>query len=94
MILVQQQIENAQSGNNKDEETQLLQVQTWLIEALQQHAPPPLRFINKLLSLNTQEEALEMIKTQANELDKDILDIMQSVVQQLESDQLFLLILQ
>ena len=74
-------------GNNKDEENRLLQVQTWLIEALHLHAPPPLRFINELLSLNTQEEAIEMIKTQANELDKDILDIMQSVVDQLQSDQ-------
>ena len=87
MVLLQQLIENAQSDNNKDEETHLLQVQTWLIEALHQHAPPPLRFINELLSLNTQEEATAMIKTQAKELDKDILDIMQSVVDQLQSDQ-------
>ena len=87
MVLLQQLIENAQSDNNKDEETHLLQVQTWLIEALHQHAPPTLRFINELLSLNTQEEATAMIKTQAKELDKDILDIMQSVVDQLQSDQ-------
>ncbi len=87
MVLLQQHIENAKSGNNKDEENRLLQLQNWLIEALHQHAPPSLRFINELLSLNTQEEAIVMIKNKIKELDKDILDIMQSVVDQLQSDQ-------
>jgi hypothetical protein len=87
MVLLQQHIENAQSGDNKDEENRLLQLQNWLIEALHQHAPPSLRFINELLSLNTQEEVIAMIKNQIKELDKDILDIMQSVADQLQSDQ-------
>ena len=86
MLLLQQQIENAQSTNKKDEETHLLQIQTLLIDAIHQHAPPQLRFINDLLALGTREEAIVMIKTRAIEFDKDILDIMKSVADQLHSD--------
>ena len=86
MLLLQQQIENAQSTNKKDEETHLLQIQTLLIDTIHQHAPPQLRFINDLLALGTREEAIVMIKTRAIEFDKDILDIMKSVADQLHSD--------
>ena len=57
-----------------------------LIDAIHQHAPPQLRFINDLLALGTREEAIVMIKTRAIEFDKDILDIMKSVADQLHSD--------
>ncbi|MBH28380.1 MAG: hypothetical protein CL789_04000 [Chloroflexi bacterium] len=87
MLLLQQHIENAQSAGNKDEETNLLQIQAWLFEVLHQHAPPQLRFINELLALNTREEVIEMAKARSNEFDKDILEIMKTVADQLQSDQ-------
>ncbi len=87
MLLLQQHIENAQSAGNKDEETNLLQIQAWLFEVLHQHAPPQLRFINELLALNTREEVIEMVKARSNEFDADILEIMKTVADQLQSDQ-------
>jgi len=86
LLLLQQLIENAVTTKNKEEETHLIQIQTSIIEALHQHAPPPMRFINELLALSTREEAETMIKNQAKELDDDILTTMQSVVDQLQSD--------
>ena len=86
LLLLQQLIENARTNKNKKEESHLIQIQTSIIEALNQHAPPSIRFINELLTLSTREEAEIMIKGQAKDLDHDILITMQNVVGQLESD--------
>ena len=86
LALLQQLINNAHTDKNTEEEKNLIQLQTSIMEALHQHAPPSIRFINDLLSLRTREEAEIMIKSQVNELDDDIQTTMQNVVDQLESD--------
>ena len=86
LALLQQLINNAHTDKNTEEEKRLIQLQTSIMEALHQNAPPSIKFINDLLSLRTREEAEIMIKSQVNELDDDIHTTMQNVVDQLESD--------
>ena len=83
-ILLQNQ-EAAQKSGEMTIANKLGDIRDRVMEALHASAPPEIRFINELLSLDSDEEATAVIKARAPELTPDLLTAMEDVAQELKS---------
>jgi len=78
-------IQNAEQTGNIMASAKFKEVQEKILSMLQESAPPPLRFINELLSQRDEDVVEEMINQQAAEFGPELLQIMDVLLQELET---------
>ncbi|NDJ52601.1 MAG: hypothetical protein GYB68_05890 [Chloroflexi bacterium] len=69
----------------QDHDDRLREVREAVVAHLQSSAPPELRMINDLLSAETEDAALDMLRDRRSELSSELLQVMEAVVQQLRA---------
>jgi hypothetical protein len=81
MAVLSANIEEAEKRTDVSASARLKQIYQIAVQALQSNMQPELRFVNELLSTETDEEARKMIAEQVDEYGDEILDVMDAVGQ-------------
>lgn len=83
MMVLQANIEEAQRSGQVEVSARLKQIRDRVLDLIQQAAPPEIRLINDLLSAQTDEESLELLRERREELSPDLVELMDELVAQL-----------
>jgi len=81
MAVLSANIEEAEKRADINSSARLKQIYQMAVQALQANMQPELRFVNELLSTETDEEARKMIADRVDEYGDEILDVMDAVGQ-------------
>ncbi|GAB4468704.1 MAG: hypothetical protein Kow00124_03140 [Anaerolineae bacterium] len=84
MEVLRLNLEEAQRTGNTELAGRLLQVQQEILRLLQESSPPEIRFINDLLSIEDEAEALEALRQRRDEVTEDLIAVLKDLSAQLE----------
>ncbi|RPJ01765.1 MAG: hypothetical protein EHM39_02850 [Chloroflexi bacterium] len=87
MAVLQANIQAANQHNDQATAERLQLVLQKVLEILQDSAPPHLRFINELMSMESDEDAHEMIVERGPEFGPELLDLMNAVAADLDESE-------
>jgi hypothetical protein len=81
--VLQVNIEEARKAGNAEVSNRLKQIRDEVLRIIQASAPPEIRFINDLLSVETEEESLELLRNRRGELSEEVVNMMGDLAEQL-----------
>ncbi len=84
MEVLRLNLEEAQRTGNAEVADRLAQVQQEILRLLQESSPPEIRFINDLLSIEDEAEALETLRQRRSEVTEDLIAVLKDLSAQLE----------
>lgn len=88
LAVLQANIQAAEQQNNLEMSARLKQVLERVLAILRESAPPQIRFINELMSAETDEAAQELIETEGAQFGQELLALMDAIAEDLDaSDQ-------
>jgi hypothetical protein len=85
LMLMQHNIEAARKEKNEHAASRLEELRATIMQTMHESAPPEIRFVNELLEFETEEDAEQMIKRHAAELNAELLNSMKSAAEQLRA---------
>lgn len=87
MAVLMQTQEAAKKTGEEQTVGKLEQIRNAVVEALHNSAPPEIRLINEMLSLESDEDAIAFIRNRVAELNPDVLKAMESVSKELKASE-------
>jgi hypothetical protein len=81
--VLQVNIEEARKAGNAEVSNRLKQIRDEVLRIIQASAPPEIRLINDLLSVETEEESLELLRNRRGELSEEVVNMMGDLAEQL-----------
>lgn len=85
LAVLQANIQAAEQQNNLEMSARLKQVLERVLAILRENAPPQIRFINKLMSAETDEAAQELIESEGAQFGQELLALMDAIAQDLDA---------
>jgi len=85
LAVLQANIQAAEQQNNLEMSARRKQVLERVLAILRENAPPQIRFINKLMSAETDEAAQELIESEGAQFGQELLALMDAIAQDLDA---------
>jgi hypothetical protein len=81
--VLQVNLEEARKADNANVFNRLKVIRDEVLKLIQSSAPPEIQFINELLSLESETESLDLLRSRGSEINEDLIHVMGDLVQQL-----------
>ena len=83
--VLQANLEEARRSGNVEISRRMREIRDVVLDLIQQSAPPEVQFINDLLSIEAEADAIAQLEARRGEVTPELLDMMQGLIGQLES---------
>lgn len=83
--VLQVNLEEARKANNVEVSSRLKQIRDEVLALIEQAAPPEIQLINQLLSVQEEEDALSLLRDNADQVTPQLVEVMDQLIQQLEA---------
>jgi hypothetical protein len=81
--ILQVNLEEARKAGNLEVSARLKEIRDEVLKLIQASAPPEIRLINDLLSVESEEESMQMLQTRQAEVNEDLVGVMGELADQL-----------
>lgn len=81
--ILQVNLEEARKAGNLEVSARLKEIRDEVLKLIQASAPPEIRMINDLLSIENEEESIQLLQSRQSEVNEDLVTVMSELAEQL-----------
>jgi hypothetical protein len=78
--VLQSNLEEARRSGQLDVYTRLKEIRDEVLKVFQEASPPELRFINELMSIEDENEALATLRERADEINENVIGLLDEII--------------